>query len=279
MLHEALWTDDWLAEWCAVDQLERCILTGGYGNDSRALQVFLARERRRGRYLGNVLVVFNDTGWAREGWLDEHVRPGEEYAWSVGFDTIRVPSFGFEFVVMQHQGFPFGGARYCTRELKIWPSLLLFDWVDPRAEATIVLGIRREESAARARWPRHVDLDPRNGGRDVWSPLVTFTADDRDELLRSAGIQPTPHRSGECEPCIASSRGDLRLVSLTSAKRVIQLEKRVGRPMFRARRKQGETGFRSVMEWAHSAPRQHTKGQTSFFVGTGAGCLGSWCRL
>lgn len=253
----------------------RYIVKASYGNDSLAL-IQWAHENGMRR----VLVLFNDTGWARSDWM-ARVAEKEEWARSLGFSTARTFSEGLEGLVRRKKGWPRQGIQFCTAELKMAPTQRWLDENDPFRLATSLIGVRRCESANRASFPeRQIDRD----GVEVWAPLVDYSDDDRDALLARAGLEPLPHRSMECFPCINSNRRDLRELAQDEPRitEIEAIEKSLGvtakgqpRTMFRPYRYQGATGIREIVRWAQSE-----RGQFNLDDGNGnPGCEAGWCGL
>jgi len=249
-----------------------------YGNDSIALLEFLHREG-----VEEVFVVYSDTGWAAPSW-GARVEIGERWARELGFTPLRTKSVGMVELVREHKGWPrCRRGQFCTFELKVKPALELLDELDPRARGTCVVGIRREESTLRAEWPEWKLASERHGGRDLWSPLVTITAEERDRLLRESPFTPLPHRSLECHPCVCANRGDLRLLTDERVAEIEDLEEELSiasggkqRVIFRPRHFKGEIGIRRVWEWAKSDPGKHARGQLPLFE-IGGECDSGYC--
>lgn len=216
------------------------------GNDSVAL-VEWAKERG----LASVTVCHSNTGWASPAW-PERIRIFSEYVRACGFDFTQIESVGFESLVLQRKGFPANRPKFCTYELKIKPACAWLDNADPDKEAICLLGIRREESRARAQWPEFISESPNHGGRDVWSPLVRVTEAERDDLIRRTPIEILAHRSRECSPCVNSNREDFRMLPVCDIEKVEKLEAVIGKPMFRTQRFRGAKGIREVLRWAWS---------------------------
>jgi 3'-phosphoadenosine 5'-phosphosulfate sulfotransferase (PAPS reductase)/FAD synthetase len=251
------------------------IIFASYGNDSIALIQF-AHERG----LKNVTTVFSDTGWAATWWKDR-VLEAEDWVRSLGFTPSRTTSMGLEALVRKKKGWPRQGMQFCTLHLKIEPAMRWLDENDPEKQATCLVGVRREESQARRTFPEFLDESPNHGGRKLWAPLVNFTTEDRDGLLKRAGFEPLPHRSMECFPCINSNRADLRILSQDAIRiqEIASLEQDLGytakgkpRTMFRPYRHMGATGIEQIVQWATSE-----RGQFDLDDGTGAECESGYC--
>lgn len=247
-----------------------------YGNDSIAL-IQWAREHN----LENLVCAHSDTGWAANWWKDR-VAAGEKFAQTCGFATATIPSMGMRDLVRMKKGWPRHGMQFCTTILKLEPAQKWLDKHDPDKNADCLVGVRRSESARRATWPEWVEESENHGGRSLWSPLVKFTDEDRDQLIRRSGLSVLPHRSMECFPCINSNRNDLRQLTEERIEDIEQFEAELGinskgnlRTMFRPYKHMGATGIREVIRWANS---KHGKYQKPLVVlSDGAGCDGGMC--
>ena len=220
------------------------------GNDSIALVQWMIENKH------TAFVVYSDTGWAQPGWLDRVARV-EAWCSSHGFTPVRIGSMGLPALVQIKKAWPRNGLQFCTSALKIEPGKAWLAEVDPDAELTCCVGVRRAESARRSTWPEHVEESGKHVGRSLWSPLVRHTDEERDALLARAGFEPLPHRSQECYPCINANRADLRLLTPERVDEIEALEQGMGhtskgkpRTMFRPYRHRGAQGIREVMRWA-----------------------------
>lgn len=233
----------------------RHVVFCSYGNDSIALLEHLRREA-----VQRVTVAYSDTGWAAPEW-EERVERGEAFAESCGFKTVRLPSIGLEALVRQRKGWPRQGMQFCTQVLKIEPAIRWLSEQDPECESVCCVGVRREESKNRARWPEWTEESAAHGGRSLWAPLVRVRTNERNALVKAAGFDVLPHRSLECFPCVNSNRGDLVQLS-KSPKRIAEIaeiERSLGftskgkpRTMFRPYRHMGAIGIEEVVRWALS---------------------------
>lgn len=247
------------------------ILFASGGNDSIAL-VQWAHERG----LPNVAVVYSNTGWAADWWPARIERFGQWVA-SYGFQFIEIGSEGMLALVDRKKAWPANRPKFCTYELKILPAKAWMDTVDPDADAICLVGVRREESAARAAWPEMTADSENHGGRDLWAPLVWHTETMRNDLLVRAGWEVLPYRSKECFPCVNANREDLRMladhpdrIQLIADKEAQMGEKRT---MFRPHRFHGAVGIEQVVSWAKYSPGQYIAGQPDL-LDCGSGMCG-----
>lgn len=167
------------------------VISASYGNDSIALIQWAHEECLR-----DVTVVYCDTGWAAPGW-DRRVKKGEKLATSYGFGTVRVQSMGMAELIRIKKGCPGNAQQFYMAYLKGIPFLKWIDEVDIKNEAIVSIGKRRAESKARAETPEFVRNSEYHGGRTIWHPLFNHSNDQRDELVKRAGIKLLPHRSQE----------------------------------------------------------------------------------
>lgn len=216
------------------------------GNDSIALV-----DYANVKGLKNVAVCYSNTGWASPSWAKRMERFA---AWveELGFSFHELQSEGFENLVRRKSGFPANKPKFCTYELKIAPALRWLEAVDPEKNATCMVGVRREESAARREWPEFIEESENHGLRPLWSPLVNLKQETRDAILNSIGWSSLPHRSKECSPCVNANRADFRALEEADIAKVERMEAEMNRTMFRVKRFKGASGIREVMRWAWS---------------------------
>lgn len=251
----------------------RFVIRASYGNDSVALIQF-AREAK----LQDVVVLYSDTGWSRSTWSDR-VEILEGWARSIGFGTARTSSVGMEAIVRAKKMWPQRLMQFCTKELKILPTIAWLEENDPERRAIVMTGVRREESAKRATAPFFVLNSANDGGRCVISPLAAHTESDRNALLARAGIDPLPFRSEECL-CVNSSRADIVRWDEHDIAKIRQIENDMGfsskgkpRVMFRPNKFMGAVGIDEVVKWAHSPKGRYEAPDDEADV-----CESGWCE-
>lgn len=253
----------------------KTVILASYGNDSVALIAEMWS-----RSMTDATILFNDTGWSTPDWM-ERVERLELWAQGLGFKTARTKSLGMEALVKERKGWPRQGMQFCTMWLKIMPTAEWLDAHDPDCKALCVVGVRREESRARANFPEFNPFSEAHGGRHVWAPLVDVTTETRDIILRHcAGVEPLPHRSGECMPCVNENREGLRKLNNYPDRvdEIDRIERELGytsegkpRVMFRSAKKMGAVGIQEILKWANAERGQYEP--------PSEGCGTGWCGL
>ena len=117
--------------------------------------------------------------------------------------------------------------RWCTQELKAMPAKSYLATLDNPIN---VVGIRREESEARAAMPEREE--DKYMDCDVWRPLIHWTLDDVIAIHARHGLTPNPlylqnsSRVG-CWPCIFSRKEEIRFIPPERVAVIRVLEERV----------------------------------------------------
>lgn len=223
----------------------RFVIFVSYGNDSVALLQWAHEQQLEG-----VHVVYTDTGWAADGWL-ERVEKAEAWAQGLGFTTHRTKSIGFRQLARDKKGFPTQRFQWCSYILKIKPGEEWLAANDPDARAVCVVGVRREEHESRANFPECNPKSGNHGGRVLLAPFATYTAEQRNELIVRAGFEVLSHRSRECK-CINSNKRDFLRFTEADVAEIREAEAEIGKTMFRPHRHMGAKGIDQVMDWARS---------------------------
>jgi 3'-phosphoadenosine 5'-phosphosulfate sulfotransferase (PAPS reductase)/FAD synthetase len=263
----------------------RFVIFCSYGNDSVAM-IQWAKEQQ----LSGVHVVYTDTGWAAEFWK-ERVDRMEEWVKSIGFTPHRTKSVGFRQLAHDKKGFPTQRYQWCSYILKIEPGARWLEENDPNKMAVCLVGVRREESQDRAEFPRFMLNSPSHGHRVMVAPMADWTEEVRNEFIRRAGVEPLPHRSMECAPCINSNKRDLASLAEQDVEKAIALENEINeaygltrngkmRTMFRPHRHMGAVGVEEVIKWAHTKKGKYQADHNELDFDDGAaGCEAGWCGV
>jgi 3'-phosphoadenosine 5'-phosphosulfate sulfotransferase (PAPS reductase)/FAD synthetase len=239
------------------------------GNDSVALM-----QWAYDRYLPNVLVVYNDTGWHHPDW-EQRIEEVDQLAGDMGFMFVRTKGIGMQELCEKKQITPAFRRQFCTQELKIKPSLELMDEHDPNKESTVLIGVRREESVRRSTFPEHTEESVGHGGRSLWAPLVRYTEEQRDSLLKATGMDILPHRSRECFPCIYQRKEGIAEMSEEDIIKVEEIEKITGSAWFNPNSKQGNDNIRDVVKWART--NNYKKSNPNQIELLDVGCDSGYC--
>lgn len=188
---------------------DEVIVSVSGGKDSFGA-VLAARESGiRARY------VFADTGWEAQQTYD-HIANVERLL-GITVDRVGFPG-GMVAKILARTGFPSRLRRWCTRELKVQLIRAYHDTVADAAgvDTLSVVGIRAEESEARALMPRF-EYDENWGGY-VFRPMLDATVEEVIALHHRHGVPLNPlyhlgfDRVG-CNPCIYESKEGIELTA------------------------------------------------------------------
>ena len=208
------------------------------GKDSQIMTILLSRIVPRARLVA-VHAPLGEVEW-------EGIVPHVEATLSAGVPLIMAPvSSGKSLLdhVEERGKFPGIRQRWCTATHKRGPierELRRFLKLNPRFDGRLVncLGIRRDESAARAKrvpWRRNERLSV--AGREVfdWLPIFDLSTEEVFRVIRDAGQSPHwiyRHLSRcSCSFCIFSSPKDLRRAAELRPelyRRYAEIERRIG---------------------------------------------------
>lgn len=224
------------------------------GNDSIALLQYLKENNHR-----DVTVMYNDTGWAADGWIDRVYKIKYDVE-SIGWRFVVTKSEGFANMVRRKKGFPMAASNmsFCTQALKTTPTLEWLKINDPNKDLICCAGVRREESQNRANHPVVIHDSELYEMRTRFFPIVSVKEPERNELIKRFGFDVLPHSSMECFPCVNSNRSDLRLLANDKDRiqMIADLEEEMGytskgkpRVMFRHYRHMGATGIHEIIKW------------------------------
>lgn len=246
-----------------------------FGNDSIALIQWLHNRNTK-----NVVVVHSDTQWSASGW-PARVDAAAHWIHKIGYELYVLKTEGMESLVRRKNAFPRGGSgrfKFCTAELKIIPALALMDELDPDRKATCWIGVRREESRHRAKFPYRTQCSESHGGRELIAPLVRYKEARRNDLILQTPFSVLPHKSRECWPCVNTNMRGLRSLDEEAIKKVEKLEQEMGTNskgspivMFSPNAHNGAIGIRAVIENANRSKTAYLKEDNI--------CTAGWCGL
>lgn len=184
------------------------------GKDSTALTLWLSEQGIEH------IRIFADTGWEHPDtyrYLDTIEKVVGE------IERVRAP-LQMRDLIRKKGMFPGRLHRYCTSELKVKPINAWMDRHDQDFIGVVALGIRADESAARANLPEWTFSDA-GIDRPVWRPLIAWSLDDVIAIHRRHGLAPNPlylrgaSRVG-CWPCIYAAKSDIRMVADETPERI-----------------------------------------------------------
>lgn len=269
----------------------RFVIFSSYGNDSVAL-IQWAYEQG----LEDVVVVYSDTGWAATWWI-KRVEQMEAWVRSLGYRTSRTTSIGFRGLAFEKKAFPTQRFQWCSYRLKIEPAERWLAYNDPDCRAVCLVGVRQSEGPDRADYPPVQIKSNSHGGRVCVAPMATWDTETRNAFIERAGVEPLPHRSMECSPCINSNRRDLRAITEEDIQRAEELENEIHdelgltrngkrRTLFRPHRHMGAVGVREVVRWAKAPRGKYVAGDDTYDnekwddenLGN-SGCEAGWCGI
>lgn len=202
------------------------------GKDSSAMLAYLCeRYPRRPKH-----VVFADTGWEHDD--------AEEWSraivarFGLPLHVVRNVNKDFFQMVRQRHKFPSPAQRQCTSDLKRAP---IQTWIRRHVADPLIincLGLRAEESPARARKPRLArDRTLSNSKRTVWTwlPIHEWTEQQVRTYLTERDIPLHPVyqylNRFSCQVCIYMSKRDLLAVKAhnpVAFQRIADLEQEIG---------------------------------------------------
>lgn len=196
----------------------RVIASVSGGKDSAAMSLYLKElEIDHDR-------VFLDTQWEHESTYD-YLRG--ELTRVLGTITEIRNGLGMVDLLKKKQAFPWGRARWCTQELKVFPMQRHLKWLmDAGVDPVNAVGIRRGESKAREaalEWEWSAGFDA-----ETWRPLVEWSEQDVIDIHRRHGLKPNPiymqggTRVG-CWPCVMADKASIRLVADTDPARIDEI--------------------------------------------------------
>jgi 3'-phosphoadenosine 5'-phosphosulfate sulfotransferase (PAPS reductase)/FAD synthetase len=156
--------------------------------------------------------------------------------------------------------------RFCTQELKVYPFRRYARELNDQGVRIInVVGIRHDESAARAQMP---EWEPFDGDAEVWRPLIHWSVDDVIAIHKRHNMEPNPlylrgaSRVG-CWPCIFARKSEIRMLAQIDPKRVEIIEKLEAIVGEMAKKRYSEEGL-TLESLGYSAPAWFTNPKSEY---------------
>lgn len=231
------------------------------GKDSTAVSLFLTElgiEHER---------VFADTGWEAQETYDYIRGPLTD---ALGPITEIKPLLQMEDLIRKKGMFPSRVRRFCTEELKVKP---LFEYFFLRMKETAkplvnTVGIRAQESAARAAMPEWDGYTDKRGTFDIWRPIIAWTMEDVIAIHHRHGLRPNPlYMAGAsrvgCWPCIHSRKAEIKFIADHDPSRIdliAALESEITLAAHARAAAKGETNQRPRSFFAGVGPKEHDNG-------------------
>mgnify|MGYP000854548483 CR=1 FL=1 len=199
----------------------RRIVSMSGGKDSAATALALREAELEAHHY-----VFADTGWeARETY--EYLATLERVL-GITIDRVGHPG-GMPAKIRERAGFPSRVQRWCTDELKLKLLRTYHDRIATiHQEDTInVVGVRAEESAARANLPAWEFSDEWRGY--VWRPILAWSVEEVLAIHHRHGLPVNPlykrgHSRVGCYPCIHAAKEELALVAEYAPERIDEID-------------------------------------------------------
>lgn len=193
------------------------------GKDSTTLLLWIVHES--GYPIEKIRATFCDTGneheytYAYLQMLSEKVHP---------IETIK-PPLDFYQLAKKKGRFPSTKARFCTQQLKIFPTQAhILEYQKQGLNVLLLSGVRAGESKARSKMTEFVWDDYYFS--DMYRPLLSWSLDDVWSFLKKYNIPPNPlydlgaQRVG-CFPCIMSNKMEIRMIANRFPERIAMLRK------------------------------------------------------
>lgn len=206
------------------------IISFSGGKDSTAL-ILWAKEN-----LENFTTIFCDTGWEHEityryiEYINQTLLDGK-------LVVLKSDKYdGFEDMAIKRKRVPSVMARFCTQELKLFPTK---KYIAQFEDVHLFVGIRAEESAKRAQMDENV-FDEDYYKCWIHRPLLKWPVKKIFGIMFKHGIEPNPlymmgmSRVG-CFPCIMVNNVELKQIFTKYPETIVkirEIEKKIGRSFF-----------------------------------------------
>lgn len=191
------------------------------GKDSAAALLWLVHESGVPKHQINA--TFCDTGWEHE-WTYRHIQLLNDTVHPI--ETLK-PELPFFELARKKRRFPSARARFCTQELKIYPSQDHIAYLLEAYKCVVaVSGVRADESEERS---KHLEWDFSGQLLTIsWRPLLRWKLADVLAIHAKYGVPMNPlYAAGAkrvgCFPCIMSNKAEVRNIALNFPERIAEI--------------------------------------------------------
>lgn len=174
----------------------------------------------------DIVPYYIDTKWEHEA-VYEYLDYLEE---RLDIEILRIESEGMEALSKRKKMMPNSVMRFCTENLKIKPAQEFYKlmFIDKCIDFINILGVRREESDARAKEETFKIVD----GIKILQPLAYWSTQRVFDYHKENGIEINPlYKKGfkrvGCYPCIYASKHELQLMEPKYVQRLRSLENEI----------------------------------------------------
>lgn len=186
-----------------------------------------------------LLWTVNESGWPREKIRATFCDTGNEHEFTYAYirmlservfpiETIK-PPLGFYELAKKKGRFPGPKSRFCTQQLKIFPSQRYLKELQQAGKNVLLLtGVRKAESPKRAELPAY-GWDEYYAAH-VYRPLLEWSLDEVWAMLAKYKIPRNPlydlgcRRVG-CLPCIMSNKHEIRMIAQRFPERIDRIRR------------------------------------------------------
>jgi 3'-phosphoadenosine 5'-phosphosulfate sulfotransferase (PAPS reductase)/FAD synthetase len=191
--------------------------------------------------IGGAAIATNLAAWVAQAWLDVETEEdpgsapyalGRDRRGEFAIDRGRVIRGSMMDRARYRAGFPGRMQRWCTRELKIEPLRAYHDALieETGIETISAIGIRADESEARAKMPEWADEPETRGswGGYVWRPLLRWSIADVLGIHNRHGIKVNllyheGHDRVGCYPCIHERKESIAIIARRHPERIDEI--------------------------------------------------------
>lgn len=202
------------------------VLIANFGNASLAMIQWAIEVQ-----LDNFSVLSVNTGW-QSGLWQQHLDKVWAYLDNNGIQYHHLKSQkNFAECVLDRGSFPSKKFQWCPSFLKGLPILDWLDEHDMNAEAIIHLAKMRTSSRINQTLVSGM-ANEHYDDRIIEYPLLDFSIEERDKLIKNAGFEIQSTNSQECMPCIHATQSDWQAMMPADLEKIRALESQLGNPMF-----------------------------------------------